>query len=100
MSVLESMMGRAKFLPDKDTDPLIGRDGLCRAVAGSRVDGHVKGARRGAASRPSSSSKDLAHAVLVHSTIAKGKITSIDTTRAEQATGCAGVITHREHACG
>ena len=59
----------------------------------SRVDGGAKvtGAARYAAefARP-----DLAHGVIIQSTIAKGRITEIDTSAAERAPGVLAVITH------
>jgi xanthine dehydrogenase YagR molybdenum-binding subunit len=59
----------------------------------SRVDGIAKvtGAARYAAefARP-----ELAHGVIIQSTIAKGRITEIDTSAAEQAPGVLAVITH------
>jgi xanthine dehydrogenase YagR molybdenum-binding subunit len=59
----------------------------------SRVDGVAKvtGAAKYAAefARP-----DLAHGVIVQSTIAKGRITEIDTSAAERAPGVLAVITH------
>ncbi|MHA6626837.1 xanthine dehydrogenase family protein molybdopterin-binding subunit [Pseudonocardia sichuanensis] len=59
-----------------------------------RVDGAVKttGASEYAADRPF---PDLAHAALVHATIARGRITAIDTTAAEAVTGVLAVLTHR-----
>jgi xanthine dehydrogenase YagR molybdenum-binding subunit len=59
-----------------------------------RVDGAVKttGASEYTADRPY---PDLAHATLVHATIARGRITAIDTTAAEAVTGVLAVITHR-----
>jgi xanthine dehydrogenase YagR molybdenum-binding subunit len=59
-----------------------------------RVDGAVKttGASEYAADRPF---PDLAHAALVHATIARGRITAIDTAAAEAVTGVLAVLTHR-----
>jgi xanthine dehydrogenase YagR molybdenum-binding subunit len=60
----------------------------------SRVDGIAKvtGAATYAAefARP-----DLAHGVIIQSTIAKGRITEIDSSAAERAPGVLAVITHR-----
>ena len=60
----------------------------------SRVDGRLKvtGAARYAADIPIA---ELAHAVIVHSTIANGRIASIDTTAAERAPGVLAVFTYR-----
>jgi xanthine dehydrogenase YagR molybdenum-binding subunit len=59
----------------------------------SRVDGRLKvtGGARYAAEYPI---KDVTYGVLVLSTIAKGKITHIDTAAAEKAPGVLAVITH------
>ena len=58
-----------------------------------RVDGHVKvkGEARFTAEFKISS---LAHAVLVHATIAKGAASKIDVSRAEREAGVVAVITH------
>src|SRR4051812_11003642 len=60
----------------------------------SRVDGRLKvtgGARYAAEVQL----KDVAYGVLVLSTIAKGRVTQIDTAAAEKAPGVLAVITHR-----
>jgi xanthine dehydrogenase YagR molybdenum-binding subunit len=58
-----------------------------------RVDGPLK--VRGAATYPSDVSyPDLAHAALVQSRIAAGRIRRIDTARAEAAPGVLAVVTH------
>lgn len=58
-----------------------------------RVDGRLKvtGAARYAAEFPL---KNMAHAVLVQSAIAKGRIQSIDTSAAQKSPGVLAVITH------
>jgi xanthine dehydrogenase YagR molybdenum-binding subunit len=58
-----------------------------------RVDGAVKttGAARFAAEVPYA---NLAHAALAHSTVSRGRITSIDTTAAAAVEGVLAVITH------
>jgi xanthine dehydrogenase YagR molybdenum-binding subunit len=60
----------------------------------SRVDGRLKvtGAARYAADIPI---EDLAHAAIVHSTIANGRVASLDTTAAERAPGVVAVFTYR-----
>lgn len=83
----------AKVLPDGAPDPLIDSRGyLGKPLA--RVDGRAKvmGEARFIAEH---SMQRLAHAALVCSTIAKGRIVRIDTTAAEQAVGTLAVITHR-----
>src|SRR5262249_37607922 len=59
-----------------------------------RVDGRLKvtGAARYAAE---ARVDNVAHAVLVTSTVAKGRITRMDATAAEKAPGVLAVITHR-----
>ena len=59
----------------------------------SRVDGPLEGHRQ-ARFTAEFALEGLAHAVLVYSTIAKGRIVDIDTTAAEAASGFVGVITH------
>jgi len=63
-------------------------------TATSRVDGHAKvtGAAKYAAEFKA---PDLAHAVVVASTIAKGRITRIDTTKALSVAGVIDVLTHQ-----
>lgn len=58
-----------------------------------RVDGRLKvtGAARYSAEFPL---KNLVHAVLVQSAIARGRITNIDTSAAEKSPGVLAVITH------
>jgi xanthine dehydrogenase YagR molybdenum-binding subunit len=75
-----------RALPTTATGPAVGRPI-------DRVDGAVKttGASEYAADRPY---PDLAHAALVHSTIARGRITGIDAAAAEAVTGVLAVITH------
>src|SRR5713101_5034268 len=60
----------------------------------SRVDGRLKvtGAARYAADIPI---EDLVHAAIVHSTIANGRVASIDTIAAERAPGVFAVFTYR-----
>ena len=59
----------------------------------NRVDGEAKvtGSARYAADHPL---EDLAHAVLVQSTIACGRIRALDTGGAEAAPGVLAVLTH------
>ncbi len=59
----------------------------------NRVDGRLKvtGGARYAAEFPT---ENLAHAVVVESTIARGRITKIDTSAAEKSPGVLAVITH------
>jgi xanthine dehydrogenase YagR molybdenum-binding subunit len=59
-----------------------------------RVDGRLKvtGGARYSAEFPAA---NMAHAVIVQSSVASGRIASIDTTAAEQAAGVLRVMTHR-----
>ncbi|WP_214106928.1 xanthine dehydrogenase family protein molybdopterin-binding subunit [Acrocarpospora catenulata] len=59
-----------------------------------RVDGTAKttGGARFSAEYPY---PDLAHAALVHATVARGRITRLDTTAAEAVPGVIAVLTHR-----
>jgi xanthine dehydrogenase YagR molybdenum-binding subunit len=73
--------------PPKETEQVVGKPI-------NRVDGRLKvmGAARYAAEIPQD---NIAHAVLIQSTIAKGRIKDIDTSEAETAPGVLAVITHR-----
>ncbi|NMF63425.1 xanthine dehydrogenase family protein molybdopterin-binding subunit [Brasilonema octagenarum] len=72
--------------PPKQREPIVGKPI-------DRVDGRLKvmGAARYAAEIPQD---NIAHAVLIQSTIAKGRIIDIDTSEAEKAPGVLIVITH------
>jgi xanthine dehydrogenase YagR molybdenum-binding subunit len=59
----------------------------------SRVDGRLK-VTGGARYTADISVPRTAHAAIVHSSIANGRIMSIDTTAAEQAPGVLTVLTH------
>ncbi len=73
--------------PPKETEQVVGKPI-------NRVDGRLKvmGAARYAAEIPQD---NIAHAVLIQSTIAKGRIKDIDTSEAERAPGVFAVLTHR-----
>ena len=94
MSTLEqAIQTAASLMPDRPADPLTGADRvLGRPI--SRVDGPLKvtGGARFAAEVPF---EDVAYAALVYSTIARGRISSIDTAAAEAAPGVLLVMTHR-----
>src|ERR671934_507401 len=60
----------------------------------SRVDGRLKGTG-GARYAAEFQVKDVAYGALVLSTVAKGRVTKIDTAAAEKAPGVLAVVTHR-----
>lgn len=80
------MQFSAQSKADKPTNSAVGKPM-------DRTDGLLKvtGAARYAAEFPM---KNLAHAVVVRSTIARGRIQSIDTSAAEKSPGVLAVITH------
>ncbi len=90
--VLRVVKRAARFMPDKPPDPLRhARDQIGKPL--SRVDGRAKvtgEARFSAEFRL----ENLAYAALVYSTIARGKITKIETAAAEGARGVVCVLTH------
>ncbi|MBD3759638.1 xanthine dehydrogenase family protein molybdopterin-binding subunit [Rhizorhabdus sp.] len=83
----------AGWLPGGTPDPLIMRRGAIGSQA-PRVDGVAKvcGEARFSAEIPLDG---LCHATLVHSTVARGRITRLDTRAAEQAPGVLKVVTYR-----
>jgi xanthine dehydrogenase YagR molybdenum-binding subunit len=94
MSVMKSLMETAaQFMPDKDRDPLLDRDGLLGQPL-HRVDGQAK-VKGEAPFTAEFQNADVAHATLVHSTIAKGKVSKINTDRAKSAKGVLEVFTHK-----
>lgn len=94
MSVMQSVMETvARFVPDKEHDPLLYRDGFLGKPL-HRVDGAAK-VRGTARFTAEFQFADLAYAELVYSTIAKGKISRIDTERAKRAPGVLEVLTYK-----
>lgn len=92
MSVLQKLMETVvQFMPDKAPDPLIHKHGYLGTPV-SRVDGQrkVKGEARFAAEFEI---KNLAYAVPVCSTIAKGRIVAIDASDAERSPGVIAIVT-------
>jgi xanthine dehydrogenase YagR molybdenum-binding subunit len=93
MSVMQSIMETiAQALPDKKEDPLISRSGyvgkpLDRVDAGAKVQGEARFTAE-------FKIENMAYAVPVYSTIAKGKIRKINSGLAEAASGVLAVITH------
>ena len=94
MSLVQSVMKAAiRLMPGKAIDPLIeSKREVGQPV--SRVDGALKvmGKARFAAEVPF---ENLTYAALVYSTIARGRIASIDTTAAELAPGVSLVMTYK-----
>ncbi len=92
MSVLQKLMETVvQFMPDKAPDPLIRKHGYLGTPV-SRVDGQwkVKGEARFAAEFEI---ENLAYAVPVCSTIAKGRIIAIDASDAEKSPGAIAIVT-------
>ncbi len=92
MSLMQKVMQRiVRFMPDAEPDPLIGERGhVGRSI--SRVDGRFKvtgDARFAAEFHPD----NMAYAVPVYSTIARGEVTRLDTAEAERAPGVIVVVT-------
>ena len=100
MSLMQKAVEIAvKLMPEKASDPLIGAQGAqgAQGVIGqplSRLDGPLKvtGLARFTAEVPFD---HLTHGALVCSTIAKGRITGIDSAAAERAPGFVAIMTHR-----
>jgi xanthine dehydrogenase YagR molybdenum-binding subunit len=94
MSILQDAMGAViRLMPGAAPDPLIDADRVIGKPI-SRIDGKLKvmGRARFAAEIPFA---NLAYGALVTSTIARGRILSIDTAAAEAAPGVALVMTYR-----
>jgi len=99
MSIIQKAMQTAirltpeSWLPGGTPDPLMYKHGLIGKPV-SRVDGRLKveGKVRFAAEVPLDG---MVYAAILHSTIARGRITSIDTAEAEVSPGVALVMTYR-----
>jgi xanthine dehydrogenase YagR molybdenum-binding subunit len=93
MGVMQTIMETvARFLPDKK-DPLIGHAHLV-GKSFPRVDGQVK-VRGQARFTAEFKVDDVVYAALAYSTIAKGKITKIETSKAEASAGVLAVMTYK-----
>src|SRR5665213_2953536 len=93
MSILEDATNLVvRHLPDAKPDPLIGANRVLGQPV-SRVDGPLKvtGRARFAAEVPF---ENITYAALVHSTIARGAIRTIETGAAKAAPGVLLVMTH------
>ena len=81
----------AQFLPDREHDPLLERDGfLGKPLVRVDAETKVKGTARFTSEFDI---PNLSHATLVFSTIAKGKVSTIDTERAKRTPGVLEVLT-------
>lgn len=82
------------WIPGGKPDPLIHRKHGLIGSSVARLDGplKVRGAARFAAERPMDG---MAYAALAYSTIARGRIATLDTAEAEAAPGVVLVMTHR-----
>lgn len=94
MAIMQKIMETVvQFMPDKEPDPLIQSKHGYIGKPFSRVDGQLK--VKGEASFTAEFKlENIAYAALCYSTIAKGKITKIDRSEAETATGVLAIITH------
>ena len=93
MSVTESVFEAiARFTSDKKRDPLSGHEHFLGKPL-RRVDGEVK-VKGNAPFAAEFHFEDVAHAVPVHSTIAKGKVSRMNTDRAKRAPGVLEIFTH------
>lgn len=94
MSIIQKIMETVvRFKPDAEPDPLIQHKHGHVGRAFSRVDGELK-VKGEAPFSAEFKFENVAYAALVHSTIAKGKITKIDRSAAEQEAGVLAVITY------
>ena len=94
LNAANSLMSKAmKLTPDREPDELLHADQFVGQPY-PRVDGRLKvtGGAQYSAEFPLDG---LTHAALVHSTIAKGKITALDTTAAEAVPGVLAVMTYQ-----
>ena len=93
MSLLTQVMETVvPHLPGPAPDPMIG-EGNAIGKPLNRVDGQLK-VKGEATFSAEFDVENLAYAALVYSTIAKGKITVIDASQAESATGFIRILSH------
>lgn len=94
MSIVQKIMETVvQFVPDKNPDPLIENKHGYIGRPFSRVDGQLK-VKGEATFAAEFKVENAAYAALVYSTIAKGKITKIDSSEAEKANGFLMILTH------
>ena len=93
MSIMKKVVeGVAHVMPDRDRDRLIEQ----HRYIGQPLD-RLDGRQKVTGSAPFSAEypiENLAHAALAYSAIAKGTITSVDTSAAESVPGVIAVLTH------
>ncbi len=93
MSIMQKIMETVvQYLPEQSPDPLIHKHGAVGKPL-SRVDGKLKVTGKATFSAEFAFD-NIAYAALRFSTIAKGKITKIETDEAEKADGVVTVLTH------
>jgi xanthine dehydrogenase YagR molybdenum-binding subunit len=83
-----------RWIPGGVPDPLIGRDDGLIGTAVSRVDGPLKVGGK-ATFAAEFAMANMAYAALAFSSIARGRIVSLDTSAAEKAPGVVFVMTYR-----
>src|ERR1041384_5376630 len=94
MSLIQNVIETvARYLPDKEPDRLLNHDGFLGKPF-PRVDGEVK-VKGEARFTAEFQLPGIVHAVLVHSTIARGRISKIDTERARRAGGVLEILTYK-----
>ena len=92
MSMMQKIMETVvQYMPDKEPDPLMRKHGYIGKPF-SRVDGRLKVTGEASFSAEFKL-ENLVYAAIVCSTIAKGKITEIDSAEAEKAVGVLAIIT-------
>jgi xanthine dehydrogenase YagR molybdenum-binding subunit len=93
MSLMQGILETVvQFVPDEKQDPMIGAKGYA-GTAVNRVDGDLK-VRGEARFTAEFQLENMTYAAITFSTIAKGKILSIDSRAAEQATGVLAILTY------
>jgi xanthine dehydrogenase YagR molybdenum-binding subunit len=94
MAVMKSVVETvARFMPDKGRDPLPDHSGFLGESL-DRVDAQVK-VKGEARFTADFHVHGVAHAALVYSTIAKGRVSKIDTGKAKRAGGVVEIFTHK-----
>ncbi len=99
MSIIDTVKQAAtgmmvKLTPDAPPDPLIARKHGALGTSVPRIDGprKVRGKAQFAAEVPA---ENMTYAALLYSTVARGRITALDTAATEAVPGVVFVMTHR-----